>query len=510
MEIWSETPPHAVAVVEGDVEAMEWLIQRYDAEEIVDTIDWRHHLGWLAAKHGKIESLKCLQANSCTWEFLTCEGAAEGGHLEVLQWARQNGCPWDAYTCVAAVLARDRGCVPDLEVLKWARRNELPVGRGHVRVGGEGRAPGGVAVGASERVPVGREDVHCRGGGRPPGGVAVGASERVPVERGHVRVRGGERAPGGVAVVASERVPVGRGHVRVRGGGRPPGGAAVGASERVPVGLGHVRVRGGEGTWRCCSGRVRTGARGTRGRATAAAKGGHLEVLQWARQNGCPWDSDTCAGDAAAKRGDLEVLQWLRQNGCPWNQDVRLPRRREGTWRCCSGRIRTGAHGTKGRALPRRGKGTWRCCSGRVRTGARGTRTRARGSAVGARERVPVERGDVDQRQIPLPPVLDRARVPGSSVTRGASPTTRTRTLDVDSSEHARALPATTRRRQRDWNETLRDSPNSPIEVHRAGFADRRRTSKREGVWWCSGTGEIFADRVKSPADRGFADRGSA
>ena len=71
--------------------------------------------------------------------------------------------------------------------------------------------------------------------------------------------------------------------------------------------------------------------------------------------------------------------------------------------------------------------------------------------------------------------------------------------------ERARALPATTRRRQRDWNERLRDSPNSPIEVHRAGFADRRRTSKRVGVWWCSGTGEIFADRVKSPADRGFA-----
>ena len=32
MEIWSETPPLAVVVVEGDVEAMEWLIQRYDSE----------------------------------------------------------------------------------------------------------------------------------------------------------------------------------------------------------------------------------------------------------------------------------------------------------------------------------------------------------------------------------------------------------------------------------------------------------------------------------------------
>ena len=48
-----------------------------------------------------------------------------------------------------------------------------------------------------------------------------------------------------------------------------------------------------------------------------AARGGHLEVLRWARENGCPWDEMTCA--RAANGGHLEVLQWLRQNGCPWD-----------------------------------------------------------------------------------------------------------------------------------------------------------------------------------------------
>tara|TARA_B110000977_G_scaffold6923_1_gene9628 strand:- start:25726 stop:26136 length:411 start_codon:yes stop_codon:yes gene_type:complete len=43
--------------------------------------------------------------------------------------------------------------------------------------------------------------------------------------------------------------------------------------------------------------------------------GGHLEVLQWARANGCPWDEQTCAG--AAQGGHLEVLQWLHANRCP-------------------------------------------------------------------------------------------------------------------------------------------------------------------------------------------------
>jgi hypothetical protein len=43
-----------------------------------------------------------------------------------------------------------------------------------------------------------------------------------------------------------------------------------------------------------------------------AAKGGHLEVLQWARASGCPWDANTCAW--AARGGHLDVLQWARAN----------------------------------------------------------------------------------------------------------------------------------------------------------------------------------------------------
>ena len=46
-----------------------------------------------------------------------------------------------------------------------------------------------------------------------------------------------------------------------------------------------------------------------------AAKGGHLEVLKWARENGCPWNEQTCA--YAAKGGHLEVLKWAHANGCP-------------------------------------------------------------------------------------------------------------------------------------------------------------------------------------------------
>ena len=48
---------------------------------------------------------------------------------------------------------------------------------------------------------------------------------------------------------------------------------------------------------------------------SSAAKNGHLDVLKWARENGCEWDSWTCSN--AAKNGHLDVLEWVRENGCP-------------------------------------------------------------------------------------------------------------------------------------------------------------------------------------------------
>ncbi len=45
---------------------------------------------------------------------------------------------------------------------------------------------------------------------------------------------------------------------------------------------------------------------------TEAAAKGHLDVIKWLIQNGCPCDERAC--NAAAKTGQLEVLKWLRQN----------------------------------------------------------------------------------------------------------------------------------------------------------------------------------------------------
>ena len=167
----------------------------------------------------------------------------------------------------------------------------------------------------------------------------------------------------------------------------------MGASERVPVGrVGRARTRRGEATWRVLQWARQNGCPWGVMTCAEAAKGGHLEVLQWARQNGCPWDEWTCM--YAAQGGHLDVLQWARQNGCPWDAIT------------CS------------RRAARRGHLEARLRRGRPPGDA----------AVGTSERVPVERIHVRPRRLPLPPVLDRARVPGRRVTRGASPTNPTRT----------------------------------------------------------------------------------
>ena len=48
-----------------------------------------------------------------------------------------------------------------------------------------------------------------------------------------------------------------------------------------------------------------------------AARSGNLELVRWLRGKGCKWDDKACA--LAAERGHIEVLQWLRANDCPWD-----------------------------------------------------------------------------------------------------------------------------------------------------------------------------------------------
>ena len=52
-----------------------------------------------------------------------------------------------------------------------------------------------------------------------------------------------------------------------------------------------------------------------------AAGSGNLELVQWLRGEGCPWDWRTCL--YAVAKGHVEVLRWARENGCPWTASTR-------------------------------------------------------------------------------------------------------------------------------------------------------------------------------------------
>ena len=66
----AQMTPLAVAVMEGDVEAMKWLMQKCDGMGL----EWRDvsgDLAWLAAGRGKIDSLTYLHLSGCPW-FESC------------------------------------------------------------------------------------------------------------------------------------------------------------------------------------------------------------------------------------------------------------------------------------------------------------------------------------------------------------------------------------------------------------------------------------------------------
>jgi len=55
---------------------------------------------------------------------------------------------------------------------------------------------------------------------------------------------------------------------------------------------------------------------------TLAARGGHLQVLQWTHEHGYPWSENLEGAEmndcvVATGGGHLEVLKWLREPDCP-------------------------------------------------------------------------------------------------------------------------------------------------------------------------------------------------
>jgi len=42
---------------------------------------------------------------------------------------------------------------------------------------------------------------------------------------------------------------------------------------------------------------------------------GHFDIVKWAREEGCPWDTGTYS--AAIRSGNYDLWIWVNENGCP-------------------------------------------------------------------------------------------------------------------------------------------------------------------------------------------------
>ena len=92
----------------------------------------------------------------------------------------------------------------------------------------------------------------------------------------------------------------------------------MGAGARLPVGHEDMRLAAYLGQLEVLKWAREQGCPWDSWTCYHAAAGGHLEVEQWARGRDCPRDQSTC--HTAARRGHLEVLMWAREHGCPWVQ----------------------------------------------------------------------------------------------------------------------------------------------------------------------------------------------
>jgi hypothetical protein len=50
------------------------------------------------------------------------------------------------------------------------------------------------------------------------------------------------------------------------------------------------------------------------------ASNGFLSLMQYAHENGCEWDKETCK--YAALDGHFECLKYAHENGCQWDRDT--------------------------------------------------------------------------------------------------------------------------------------------------------------------------------------------
>jgi len=80
-----------------------------------------------AARSGHLDLLILLREADCPWDMHICIAAAEGGHLNALKWAREHGCPWNEKVVHKAALHHFN------DAAMWAMENGCPFDESYIQ-----------------------------------------------------------------------------------------------------------------------------------------------------------------------------------------------------------------------------------------------------------------------------------------------------------------------------------------------------------------------------------------
>jgi hypothetical protein len=234
----------------------------------------------------------------CEWGVATCEAAAEGNQLEVLKWLRDTECPWNARTFIAAAKIGsipilewlfEAGCdlnwevllaaslASNLELLNWLISKGVSTGWDALR---------------ELTLNIGKVAVYnliCELEGEEPLGpdAYLLMSGDLQVFKRYIESR--DHLP--MLEMAAEL-----GHLHWLKAAKDlstDGWQNPKLCECSVAGLSNV----------------------------VFPSSSNLEMLQWLRGIGCPWEVEQVAR-AAAITGDPKTMDWLLANGCPWSSEA--------------------------------------------------------------------------------------------------------------------------------------------------------------------------------------------
>lgn len=230
----------------------------------------------LIASHGYLNILKWAHKNGYTWDHRTYAQAALHGHFKVLKWARKKGCEWDIDTPAAAAEGGH------LEILDWAIGQDCP-----------------------------KEDLIIRSCAIKHGHLCILIWTNQMNFQANLEEEAILAAKFGYLDIIKVLYPAGTDY-------NWPIYATAALYDQIEIIKWMVET---DENLRRDLYTIPDESSGQYEICANAALNGHLETLEFLREIGFHWDSDTCAN--AVKGGHLEVLKWARENGCEWDADTK-------------------------------------------------------------------------------------------------------------------------------------------------------------------------------------------